>query len=245
MKTFVCSDIHGNFTAFQYGLNEIGLSFSRGDKLIILGDMIDRGKHSRACLRFIKELQEEHPNQVIVLLGNHEDMLLQFLSTTNESESSIYHRWLSNGGSNTIRSMLNYFHGFESPEEIREKLLSENKDLITWIKQLPHYYVSEEENAVFVHAGFRSNIRLESQNTNDLLWIREGFLEGFEAYPGDILENKIIVHGHTPNCFIKGYEGIGVYKRKNLIGIDGGAALNKSLVFYNFTDDVSIVKKLS
>jgi serine/threonine protein phosphatase 1 len=44
----------------------------------------------------------------------------------------------------------------------------------------------------FVHAGVRPGIPLKEQQENDLLWIRNEFLDSNENF------GKYIVHGHTP-----------------------------------------------
>ncbi len=44
----------------------------------------------------------------------------------------------------------------------------------------------------FCHAGIRPGVALDTQNKDDLIWIREEFLD----YAG--LHPKVIVHGHTP-----------------------------------------------
>ena len=41
MSTYVCSDIHGQYGLYKAMLEQINLS--GGDRLLILGDMIDRG----------------------------------------------------------------------------------------------------------------------------------------------------------------------------------------------------------
>ena len=64
-------------------------------------------------------------------------------------------------------------------------------------------------NYLFVHAGLRPHVRLEDQSTQDLLWIREDFLDS------DAVFGRVIVHGHTP--------GRTPVVRQNRIGIDTGA----------------------
>jgi serine/threonine protein phosphatase 1 len=46
----------------------------------------------------------------------------------------------------------------------------------------------------FCHAGVRPGIELERQREEDLLWIRDMFLESDEDF------GKIIVHGHSPHA---------------------------------------------
>jgi serine/threonine protein phosphatase 1 len=44
----------------------------------------------------------------------------------------------------------------------------------------------------FCHAGIRPGVPLDSQDPEDLIWIRDTFLNWPELHP------KVIVHGHTP-----------------------------------------------
>ena len=66
MGTYVMSDIHGCFTAFQKMLEKIG--FSKSDRLIIAGDIIDRGPENLEMLKWM----EKKPENVEILMGNHE-----------------------------------------------------------------------------------------------------------------------------------------------------------------------------
>lgn len=73
MAHYVMGDIHGEADRFHAMLKKI--QFSEDDILILLGDVIDRGPDGIALLLEIMEM----PN-AIMLLGNHEYMMLQFLS---------------------------------------------------------------------------------------------------------------------------------------------------------------------
>lgn len=79
MTKYIISDIHGCIDEFKEMINLISLKQS--DKLYILGDLVDRGPDSIACLRFAKELK------VNVILGNHEQKILKW----SEHKSFIPH----------------------------------------------------------------------------------------------------------------------------------------------------------
>ena len=68
--TYVVSDIHGHYEAYQALLKKI--SFSQGDLLFVLGDVVDRGPRPISIL-----LDMAQRENVIPLLGNHEWMFLQ------------------------------------------------------------------------------------------------------------------------------------------------------------------------
>ena len=45
---------------------------------------------------------------------------------------------------------------------------------------------------LFVHAGIRPNVPLDNQDPNDLIWIRDEFLDCTRRH------ERFVVHGHTP-----------------------------------------------
>jgi serine/threonine protein phosphatase 1 len=65
-----------------------------------------------------------------------------------------------------------------------------------WIERLPLKF--EDDLRMFVHAGVRPDVPLADQTDDDLLWIREPFLN----YPGPF--PRYVVHGHTPTLSLPG-----------------------------------------
>ena len=171
MRTIVIGDIHGCYTELKNLISELkegGKYNEKTDRLIFLGDYIDRGEDSRSVIEFIRKLQKNNGN-VIALMGNHEDMLLDYLDSYNTN-------WLFNGYNETINS----YDGFE--KQFRED--------IEWMKTLPLYY--EDEHFIYVHAGVDVNKPIEEQDRNTLLWIREPFIYNYKEY------HKKVIFGHTP-----------------------------------------------
>lgn len=74
---FAISDIHGCYDLFMEKLALVELELQEGNnKLILLGDYIDRGPDSFRCLEKAYSLQQKYgKEQVIVLRGNHEPEL--------------------------------------------------------------------------------------------------------------------------------------------------------------------------
>jgi hypothetical protein len=100
-RTFVISDVHGHLTDLRANLLQAGL-LDGGDRWIggdatlwMLGDLVDRGPDGIGVIRFMRSLQQQAPEQVHVLLGNHESLMLgeRLFSGTRFSEV-----WLINGG---------------------------------------------------------------------------------------------------------------------------------------------------
>ncbi|AKO45510.1 bis(5'-nucleosyl)-tetraphosphatase (symmetrical) ApaH [[Haemophilus] ducreyi] len=74
MATYIMGDLHGCFTEFQQLLDKIGYN-PNYDELWLTGDIVARGEHSLACLRFIKDPK----NNIRTVLGNHDLHLLATL----------------------------------------------------------------------------------------------------------------------------------------------------------------------
>lgn len=141
------------------------------DRLIFLGDYIDRGPHSKEVIDLVLALRQRCPHCVF-LKGNHEAMFLDYLV---RGETLTF---LRNGGDATLASYA--AAGCEGIPQAHRDFLN---DL-----QL-HY---ETDHFIFVHAGMRPGIPLEGQREQDLLWIREEFLSSNYDW------GKTVVFGHTP-----------------------------------------------
>jgi serine/threonine protein phosphatase 1 len=142
MRLFAIPDVHGRNDLLQELLRHLkedkGLDLTK-DKLIFLGDMIDRGDDSKGVVTTIKDLCEKHPENVIALRGNHEDMGIDACVTDSFSDK---HLWIMNGGNETFKS---YGHTqcYMDPEHIK------------WMEALPLFHL--EEGFFFSHAPVRKN----------------------------------------------------------------------------------------
>lgn len=108
--TYVMSDIHGEADRFYKMLDLI--KFSSEDTMYILGDVIDRGTDGVGLLLDIMQ----QPN-MIMLMGNHEDMMLNTLGPNSFPEARTL--WTQNGGNKTRRELL-----YHRTSEERRKILS-------------------------------------------------------------------------------------------------------------------------
>lgn len=192
-RLFAIGDIHGCFDSFK-DLVESKIQLQKDDKLILLGDYIDRGDSSKEVVDFIIKLLE-NGYDIIPLMGNHEAMLLEAF----EDEKNIS-KWIQNGGYETLNS-------FE---------LNSLKDIefayIKFFKGLRYYYPID--NYLFVHAGFNDDILNPFTDYYSMLWKCK------DTYTNPLLFDKIIVHGHNPikvaMCEVK------VLAENSVIDIDTG-----------------------
>ena len=96
---------------------------SRPMRLLFLGDYVDRGPDSCGVIQFLLELQRTHPGRDVFLKGNHEDLLAAAADSDFFEE-----RWLSNGGSETLKS-----YGVTRAAEIP-------RDHVNWLRRLGFTY---------------------------------------------------------------------------------------------------------
>ena len=128
-KAYVIGDIHGyheQLIRLQKKIED-DAKLLKGKKLLIyLGDYIDRGPAVKDCIQSLIDFKP--PNfTVVYLLGNHEQMLLDFLA---DKKSSLY-LWISNGGLETLENYGNKMEQYidesmqlEFHDKIRDKFLS-------------------------------------------------------------------------------------------------------------------------
>ena len=167
---YAMSDIHGCIDKLQEQMQYVNLEGE--NRIVFLGDYIDYGKSSFHVLKYLLNLQLEYGDEkVIVLKGNHEAMLIEWVedysrrNIPNFGEVN-YDSWLKTDSEhrfNTFRTFFSedVFNEFEvfcrkaSFVEMNKKavsLLEDNhKELIKWIASMPSYY--ETDTQIFVHAG--------------------------------------------------------------------------------------------
>ncbi len=76
MKSYIIGDIHGCNRALDRLLDKLSFD-STEDRLILLGDLFDRGSESWEVLETVKGLSRIFGERFVLLRGNHEDYLFQ------------------------------------------------------------------------------------------------------------------------------------------------------------------------
>ena len=104
---YAVGDIHGERELLEELLANLPLR--DGDRLVFVGDYVDRGPDSRGVVDTLLELQKEWP--CIFLIGNHESMFLDFLGW-KRTEYFGGDAFLMNGGDRTLAS-----YGYFDSEE--------------------------------------------------------------------------------------------------------------------------------
>ncbi len=191
MRLYAIGDVHGRLDLLGRMHEAIDAEISSDRpadwRVIHVGDYVDRGPDSRGVIDFLIDRRESNPRN-IMLGGNHDFGLIEFLA--EPSPLSLFAR---NGGRETAMSYgvngdpAEQAGASEMARALRDRIPQRHLD---FLGELP-LSVSFGDY-FFCHAGIRPSVPLEEQQRDDLIWIRNVFLD----YPG--LHPKVIVHGHTP-----------------------------------------------
>lgn len=172
-KTFIIGDVHGCLWELKSMIDKINWNPSK-DRLIFIGDYIDRGEDPKGVVDFILELKKVS-ELVQCVMGNHEKMFLDYLSGIN------IQNFMMNGGRSTLRSYRDAMRNRDD-EFVPSSHLDFFSSLLPLVELEKHY---------IVHAGFRPGILIEDQELDDMIWIRDEFLYS------DYDFGKIVIFGHS------------------------------------------------
>ncbi|ODU68670.1 serine/threonine protein phosphatase [Novosphingobium sp. EMRT-2] len=207
-RVYAIGDVHGRLDLLTELLDRVS-AHQRGASgkrchLVLVGDLVDRGPDSAPVVEHVYNLQKTTGN-VVVLQGNHEDMMMAVYG----GDGRVLRPWIRSGGDETLRS-----YGLAVPEAdadpadtiaaMRERIPAH---LMEWMGRLP--LSARSGDYFFCHAGIRPGVPLARQGRNDLLWIREGFLDDATDH------GVVVVHGHSITASVDWAD--------NRIGIDTGA----------------------
>ena len=168
-RLIAIGDIHGRMRMLDGLVKQI--EPTEDDRLIFLGDYIDRGPESHEVVEYVIALKRKYP-KTITLRGNHEDFVLSFFMGNQKDR----HLWLKqNGGEQTMASYRRNSELLKVHKVFYESLS------ISW----------ETDEYFLCHAGVRPGVPLDKQKASDLCGIREPFLSSGVNF------GKIVVHGHT------------------------------------------------
>lgn len=240
MRYYIVSDVHGFYNELMFSLDKNGFD-SENDCLVVLGDLLDRGKQPMECLNFVNGLKNK-----ILVRGNHEDLMCDMLNRGEVLSHDVH-----NGTYETVINLVRE-DGMRSIDELFCKM----KNLEQWNRYLESTVdFFEIGNCIFVHGW----IPCESSDTKMYLtdgakytfdenwrhgnWVKARWTNGMDAWNKGIkVDGKTIYCGHW-NCSY-GWSNIRQAKKefpqKNRIGweksfepfIDNGIVAIDSCVQY-------------
>ncbi len=192
-RRIVIGDVHGYYEGLMRLLEAIAPASD--DQVYFLGDLIDRGPQSSQVVDLVRQ------NNYQCLLGNHEQMLVNILTSENVP-LALMQAWLHSGGQATIAS---YPDTTISPEHL------------DWFKSLPTYI--DLGDIWLTHAGVDPKKLLKEQTAEQLCWIRGEFHSIEQPYFTD----KLIVIGHTITFTFPGVNPGQLAQGRGWLDIDTGA----------------------
>jgi len=178
-RLFVVGDIHACPAELEVLIHSLPLQ--EQDRLVFLGDYVDRGPGSREVIDFLLDLQSSREGEIVFLKGNHEDMFLHYMGYSGHYGEA----FLFNGGHMTLKS-----YGLSpllAGQDVADALPEAH---LRFLLGLRTFYLAED--ILCVHAGVNPLRSLEEQNEEELLWIRQEFIDNPHTLP------YTVIFGHTP-----------------------------------------------
>lgn len=191
LRIYAVSDVHGCASLLEKIFAAIDYHLARAAPAralhVFMGDYVDRGPASKETIDLLIERSLKH--ETIFLKGNHEAFLLEVLKDPERLDA-----WKDYGGFQTLMSY-GLTPSLKPDREERTHLIRSLREAMPYHH---HQFFAKLRPCLtcgdffFTHAGVRPGIPLRRQREEDLLWIREDFLQSNENF------DKFIVHGHTP-----------------------------------------------
>ena len=226
MRTLVIGDIHGGFRALLQVLERANVTAT--DQLIFLGDYVDGWSESPQVIDFLIALNQKQT--CIFLRGNHDELLLNWLEGNVENIDE--NLWYKHGGKATVDA----YSAVSKEKKARH---------IAFLNQLQNYHL-DEQNRLFVHAGFTNLHGVEFEYFSKLfywdrtLWemalcLDENLDKDDSLYPNRLKIYSEIFIGHSPTTRIESMKPV---QKACVWNIDTGAAFKGKLTLLDIDTKV-------
>lgn len=213
-RTLVIGDIHGGLKALIQVLERANITTN--DTLIFLGDYVDGWSESPQVLDYLIQLKKTH--SCIFLRGNHDELLLHWLQKSHDNPT-----WYNHGGESTVLAYA----------KVSEEVKNQHIEFLSALEN----YCLDNENRLFVHAGFTNMNGVEHEHFPRMFYWERTLWETALAldktmktdhpfYPKRFTLYKEIFIGHTPVSRIKETTPV---QMANVWNVDTGAAFKGPL----------------
>lgn len=227
-RTFVISDVHGCLTELQALLERIGYQHG-SDRLIFVGDLLDRGPNPLGVFRLVFGLGAE------VVLGNHEEKYLRYwkhelkIKAAGLDAANMKNPVVS--VTNSLEKMMMY-----------SQLTTEDLMHIASFPTSIHIGTFDGDDFTVVHAGFEPGRHQDFQRDDKVIRVRYVDQEGMylsgtpgKIPPGGVRWTKLwkgphhVIYGHAVrNLVMPTVEG----EKYQTIGIDTGCVMGGHLTAF-------------
>lgn len=220
-KYFTLSDIHNQMVSLSL-FEKQGFDINdENHHIILLGDYFDRRKGgSYQVLLFLEELLDKIPGRVVLIRGNHDVFIEDFVNDVLNSSQLFghleydvmdYKLWCANGGAVTVREL---FGGVSASAILTPAKLKRFRRIKGILNNLVSYHETEEY--IFTHARIDENREVDYEDRN--------FIYSYKS-----LGKKVII-GHTPFVFLDGGY-INYHFEESLNGVYAYNALRKNDIY--------------
>lgn len=252
MRYYVISDIHGFYKETIEALKEKGyFSDTEPHKLIICGDLLDRGKETNEIVDFVLERMKK--DEIILIRGNHEDLLLDLVDKIHDYLP--FPEFTHHGTNGTFKTALALSKMSKTDVEINPELFTKRALASPFIRKIIPKMVDyfETDNYIFVHGWipcvetrYRGEEKTYKRQKNwrkatKREWEKARWYNGMAAHAcGAYEEGKTIVCGHFHTAWghsvidgkgsTSGSKAIYTpYYKDGIIAIDGCTAYTKKV----------------
>lgn len=236
---YAIGDIHGQKRMLDDALHLVKADGGPDAEIVFLGDYTDRGPDSRGVIDTLIAGQKSGRNWHFIK-GNHDRLFTRYIrnGAGHDRRVSSGIHWLNPrlGGTNTLASyglphrtifaphtrgeLEQFMHCDTEQAQIsahdfhKAAQAAVPQSHIDFLEDLPLTHLTDD--LLFVHAGLKPGVDLALQDPEDMLWIRDSFLDSDHDF------GRLVVHGHTaldaPRHF------------GNRVDLDGGAGYGRPLV---------------
>lgn len=219
-RVLAVSDVHGDLPLFQKLLENAG--FCRDDILFVVGDLLEKGQHSLATLRYLMELSRNHT--VHVLGGNCDDLVTGFVDGREELSEGFFRYYLNAFGERCTLAQMGREAGLSDAEMLdyprfravlRERFVPE----FEFLRSFPT--IVDTPKLLFVHGGVPTDEHMERFDA----W---RCMKNDNYAEQDSKLSKWTIVGHTPVTLYRPYIPSAnpfFSPEKKIISIDGGCSI--------------------
>lgn len=223
-NTWIFGDVHGEIDKFKKCIESVDLK--EGDRIISLGDLVDRGKYSFEVIEYCIELQNKY--ECYFIRGNHDYCFWRSMVEGG------YNVLFNQGGRETLES---YIKNVNPDKQLVLKMSGYSTDFELNDYPISHInffnnqlnYLIDENNNCFVHGGFNRHYLVEDEKDEQVFYWDRDLLNSARSYSS--MKNNIypfkmknkfkeVFVGHTPVQF---FDSIIPVNYANIWDLDCGA----------------------